>query len=595
MRSHDSSKAGVNHNFNFSIMVKIQTLTRLSTALLLLLGSAANAQNVGIGQATPLSKLHVQASTTAGDGVQITNATTAATATDGVKIGISGSDALINQQENAALNLHTNKIERVSIEANGNTAINNIANASTDAFAVYSGDWLTFTGSLGTGTRTNTSVGGYPINAYAKTKTAVFAESDAPGSSTTITPTGWFYNHGAAATAGNSPTSTLIAKLGSSNSTIDASLYGISSAAMYIQNDYTNTDMAAWITNKGTGVNGSALQANNYSTVAGTNYFAGAKVSVAGQTPGGSANTGSVYCFGVYGAAGLYGLKTAGTIGISTYGAGATTITGGGLGYWSAASVEYGVYGFSKAYFTGSSSGRYHKPKTGSTTSAVPVSSQVGMGINGTVMGGWLQGKIYGTYMRGDRFSTYIDGAAMTNQPITQLVEVDNQQARVATYASVSQTADITARGKAKLVNGRAVVTLDANFRNLVGDDIIVTATPIGDCNGVHLVSMKNDNFVVAENQKGTSNVEFTWIAVGSIKKYQNNTVSPEILDKSFDANMRGVTHDDNDTNAPTPIWYDGEDVRFDAIPAGTINRTAPEGTIGKELIKQVIRTKDDK
>ena len=576
-------------------MVKIQTLTQLSTALLLLFSSAANAQNVGIGQATPVSKLHVEASTTAGDGVQITSTTTSSTATDGVKIGLSGSDALINQQENAALNLHTNKIERVSIEANGNAAINNTANASTDAFAVYAGNWATFTGSLGTGTRTNASVGNYPVNAYAKTRTAIFAENDAQGSGTAITPTGWFYNHGAAATTGNSPTSTLFTKLGATNASIDASPYGISSAAMYIQNDYTNTDMAAWITNVGSGVNGSAMQANNYSTTAGTNFFGGARVSVAGQTPGGSANTGNVFCFGVYGAAGLYGNKTAGTIGISTFGAGSTSITGGGLGYWAGSGTEYGVYGFSKAYFTGSTSGRYHKPKSGNTTSAVPVSSQVGMGINGTVMGGWLQGKIYGTYMRGERFSTYIDGAAMTNQPITQLVEVDNQQARVATYASVSQTADITARGKARLVNGRAVVTLDANFRNLVGDDIIVTATPIGDCNGVHLVSMKNDNFVVAENQKGTSNVEFTWIAVGSIKKYQNNTVSPEILDKNFDTNMRGVTHDDNDATAPTPIWYDGNEVRFDAIPAGTIDRTAPEGMMGKEPIKQITRTKDDK
>ncbi len=555
------------------------------------------AQNVGIGQATPVSKLHVQSSTTSGDGVQVTNTNTGATATDGLKIGVGSTlnnkDGIVNQQELAGIRLRTNALERGIIDSIGNLGLNIRAPYYDDLFSAYAAD---YTGA----TNASTTSGRYAVNAYANSRSAIYAENNAAGLTagggvTAINYTGYFYNKGAAATGANPPTRVLSAKLGATNGVINASTYGITSTAMYVQNDYTNVDMAAWITNFGTGVNGAALQANNYSTTAGTNFFSGAKVSVAGQTPVSGVTT-NVYAFGVLGGAALSGLKTAGTIGISTWGTGSASINGGGLGYWSAAGTEYGVYGFGKAYSTGATAGRFAGGRGADVATTTTPSSHIGLGINGTVMGGWLQGKIYGTYMRGDRFSTYTDGLSITNQPITQLVEVENSQERVATFASVSQSVDITAKGKGRLVNGSVDIQFDAKFSQIIDNDVIVTVTPIGDCNGVHLVRTSNKGFTIAENQKGVSNVAFTWIAIGTIKQVKTPIISSEILNKDFDTQMRSATHDDNDVIPPTPIWYDGTNIRFDTIPEGTIKRVAPEGMIGGNgqptLSKQV---RDDK
>ena len=566
---------------------------------LITLVTNAFAQNVGIGIAAPTSKLHVEHANINGDGVQITNTgagSTGSTATDGFKIGLGAdqnkTNAVLNQQELSNILVKTNNIERLRLDSLGNLSINKITKTNgTDLVAVYAGD---VTGATATSPRN------YAINAYANSRSAIYAENNAPGlvsgGTTVINYTGYFFNKGASATGANPPTRAMVIKNGATNGLVDASAFGIRSNGLYVQNDYTGVDMGAWITNNGVGVNGAALQANNYSDVAGTNFFGGAKVSLAGQTPVSTA-TGNVYAFGVYGAAGVGpGNKTGGVIGISTFVTGTSqgSVNGGSLGYWAANGTEVSVYGFSKAHVNGSASGRYN-PHAGSigNITAEPT-SHVGLAMNGAVMGGWIQGQVYGTYMRGERFSTYIDGAAITNKPIAQLIQVDGAQERVATYASVAQTADITARGKGKLVDGRAVVTMDANFSKMVTNDVTVTVTPIGDCNGIHLVSIKDGGFEIAENQRGKSDVEFTWIAIGQLKNYTNNTISKEILDNSFDTKMRSVTHDDNDDVTPTPIWFDGKDVRFDAIPAGTIKRVAPEGMIGsKGAVKQTVLSKD--
>ena len=81
----------------------------------------------------------------------------------------------------------------------------------------------------------------------------------------------------------------------------------------------------------------------------------------------------------------------------------------------------------------------------------------------------------------------------------------------------------------------------------------------------------ENTGFVINENNNGTSNVTFNWVAIGVKQNFENPTIPPELLAVSYNQSMNKVMITDNNSSktAASPIWWDGTNIRFDAIPKG--------------------------
>lgn len=81
--------------------------------------------NVGIGTSSPTQRLQIYSSGASGGAIQITNASTGASSTDGVLIGYDGSnDVIINNQEATQTKIFTSGAERMRIDSSGNVVIN---------------------------------------------------------------------------------------------------------------------------------------------------------------------------------------------------------------------------------------------------------------------------------------------------------------------------------------------------------------------------------------------------------------------------------------------------------------------------------------
>ncbi|MEW6468968.1 MAG: hypothetical protein AB1458_08600, partial [Bacteroidota bacterium] len=319
--------------------------------------------------------------------------------------------------------------------------------------------------------------------------------------------------------------------------------------------------------------NSAAVRGINASTVAGTGFR-----NLAGSGPrmgvtGTFTQTGS-YSFGVYGSSPSFNIRTGAVFGDDG------GFAMGALGYFAANGLDYAVYGFGLAYQVGVGTGRYGDPnlhtKGGNTESDLDPGydkpdAQIGLGVYGGIMGGWIRGVVYGAHVRGTRYSLYVDGRTYTNKPIAQLVEKEDGT-RFATYVPSSPEADVYVKGKANLVNGQVYIHFSEEFKQAVkAEDAVITVTPKGNTNGVYVASVDANGFWVKENNNGTSSVEISWIAIGTRKGYEDISVPSEILSSDFDMNMNGVMFNDNDvTSTPQGIWWDGTKVNFGTPPPKT-------------------------
>jgi hypothetical protein len=280
----------------------------------------------------------------------------------------------------------------------------------------------------------------------------------------------------------------------------------------------------------------------------GTGYGASANVrtGVYGLGAPGTTN----YCFGVTGYMAGSGTRSGGV-----HGAFSSTVWGA-LGYKDNASALYGGYGTS-AWTSG----------TGFMPDA-NIQTGIGSGWYGGIMGGWIRGEVLGFTSCGELYASYNLGNEYTSGISADIVTVNDK--RVATYSMSSTDVNIYKSGKGKLVNGKATITFDETFIQLLakGETPNVTVTPIGDCNGLHIETIKNNEFSIAENQGGSSDVEFTWIAIGKRVDADNAVLPSDLSDKNFDANLKGVMFNENNLDkSGTPIWWDGSKLRFDKAP----------------------------
>lgn len=250
--------------------------------------------------------------------------------------------------------------------------------------------------------------------------------------------------------------------------------------------------------------------------------------------------------------------------------------TGGVLG--SSASGDFGILGYKSkngtlySVYAGNTNNTYGNG-TGRVLNSNSANNKIGLGINGGFMGGYVKGGEYGLISSGNEFGMYVQGNTITNQPIVQLSESNNSQ-RTITYTATSTEVDVTTRGTGKLTNGESYISFKDAFKNSVSQNegINITITPTAETNGVFVSKVTPDGFYVKENLSGRSNATFNWTAIGTRKGYENGVeLSETILSNNFDKNIDGVMHNDGNKDEGTPIYYDGNQVRFERMPEGLI------------------------
>ncbi|HBD25485.1 hypothetical protein [Flavobacterium sp.] len=283
----------------------------------------------------------------------------------------------------------------------------------------------------------------------------------------------------------------------------------------------------------------------------------------------GTSNTNS-YQFGVVGDILLLGIATQPD---ATGGVLGTSASGdfGILGYKSKNGTNYSVYAGNTNNTYGNGTGRLSNSNT--------ANNKIGLGINGGFMGGYVKGNQFGLMTQGDDFGMYVQGNTITNKPIVQLTETNNAQ-RTISYTATSTEVDVTTRGVGKLSNGESYITFKEAFKNLVSNNeaINITVTPTGETNGVYISKVTNDGFYIKENKNGKSNASFNWTAIGTRKGYENGVeISDTVLSNNFDKNMNGVMNNDGGKEEGTPIYFDGNNIRFERIPEGLIQYNKKE------------------
>ena len=82
--------------------------------------------NVGIGTNLPVYRFQVNENIAANAYMNITNTTTGSSGTDGLLMGLTGNAATLTNLENGSLQLGTNNLTRVMIDATGNVGIGNL-------------------------------------------------------------------------------------------------------------------------------------------------------------------------------------------------------------------------------------------------------------------------------------------------------------------------------------------------------------------------------------------------------------------------------------------------------------------------------------
>ena len=333
---------------------------------------------------------------------------------------------------------------------------------------------------------------------------------------------------------------------------IDESVAGLSTATPVLGENNNIT--------RGSGLNGGAYS--------GSGSVSGVYGNIGSRNP---TSTTDVYQFGVIGDILLLGTSTQPD---ATGGVLGTNASGGFgiLGYKSKNGTTFSVYG-------GSQAGTINAGNTGKNSGNSQPNNTIGIGVNSGFMGGYVKGNEYGLISSGDEFGMYVQGNTITNEPIVQLTDTNNAQ-RTISYTATSIEVDVTTRGTGKLTNGESFITFKEAFKNLVSSEegINITITPMGETNGVYISKVTSEGFYVKENRNGSSNVSFNWTAIGTRKGYEKGVeISDTVLSNNFDKNMNGVMNNDGGKEEGTPIYFDGNQIRFERMPEGIIQYNKKE------------------
>ncbi len=276
--------------------------------------------------------------------------------------------------------------------------------------------------------------------------------------------------------------------------------------------------------------------------------------------------SGDYYYFGVHGS---YSDSSSSYSGLMSGGVLGSGQAHSGLKSWAALGYETSGGTWYATYYDGTASGA-------SGGGYLPDAAITGIGSGGCggIIGSWTKGEVMGQVSAGELFASYNLGNAYTSGYSAEVVTLDDK--RVAAYTLTSTDIKVYNDGTGTLTNGRASVNFDENFSELIGENIpVVTVTPMGQCNGVYITNVTSKGFDIIELNNGNSNVEFSYIVVGKRIDAGGKPELPDALKKKdFDENMKGVMHNENNTEqSGKPVWWDGTQIRFDAPPSDKTNK----------------------
>ncbi|MGL5890869.1 MAG: hypothetical protein ACRC3B_13330, partial [Bacteroidia bacterium] len=240
-----------------------------------------------------------------------------------------------------------------------------------------------------------------------------------------------------------------------------------------------------------------------------------------------------------------------------TFGADVSGLQWGALGYRSSALINYGVYG-NAAYVSGG--GRL---STGTATG-------IGGAFSGDLMGAWVHGDVMGLTTMGSMYAAFNVGNTYNTGYHADLVNTNGTVTPA--YAVTSTKVKVYDDGSSQLANGTTRVNFSPEFAALVaGGKPTVTITPQGQCNGLYIVSVDEKGFTVAELNNGTSNVDFSWIVVGTRVDAAASAVPAELTQPNFSTNIQGVMFSDRHTEqSASPVWWNGSNLMWTTPPSLT-------------------------
>lgn len=579
--------------------------------LLLTIGLTSFGQNVGISDQagfTPQSIFHIYKNSGASTLMQLSNATSTSGINRGLTFDVDGSFNIgINDRENTSLSLYTNNTERLRIPNTGeklsvgdgtvsapawsfvnNTNMGLYRNASNDMRITIGGvDRMRF-GIAAGGTAeiwtnlvspyvgdvfssTSNTDGDYGVNGYNTLATATFGGGVYGETRSNNCFATWGANLHTTGTGvaggGNGYPVTFFTAVGSGGAFSGKQYGAFAYGHTYYLNPTTDITNTVRLGDVGTTYNlggtwAGLLGSNDVNINAATNtYHFGVH--------------GDVYNW--YSATPTLARRIGGVLGtLGNY-----TNRWACLGYINSAGATYGLY--------------YVNAGTGAGKSTSITVDGIGSGGYGELIGSWTRGGVYGMIVKGERYSLYVDGKTYTNNIIAQLSESNKEDLtkgeteKIVSYVTTSTTVDVYTRGTGTLVNGSVGIKFDNNFNELISsENITITVTPNGECNGVYVTNITKDGFIVKELQNGTSNVTFSWIAVGIKYGYEKPENPKEILKTSYDKNMDKVMFNEGNTEeSALPLWWDvtNKKLNFTEIPS-TITITK-DITLTKSVIKK--------
>jgi hypothetical protein len=240
-----------------------------------------------------------------------------------------------------------------------------------------------------------------------------------------------------------------------------------------------------------------------------------------------------------------------------TFGAEVSGTYWGSLGYRSSALLNYGVYG-SAAYANGG--GRL---SNGAATG-------IGGAFAGDLMGAWVRGDVMGLTTSGSMYAAFNVGNTFNTGYHADLVNTNGNVTPA--YAVTSTKVKVYDDGSGQLATGTTRVNFTPEFAALVaGGKPTVTITPQGQCNGLYIVSVDEKGFNVAELNNGSSNVSFSWIAVGTRVDAAKAEVPAELTNPDFAGNMQGVMFNEGNTEqSGRPVWWNGTNLMWSTPPSLT-------------------------
>jgi len=269
---------------------------------------------------------------------------------------------------------------------------------------------------------------------------------------------------------------------------------------------------------------------------------------------------GDDYSFGVGGWNYNDFVRTGGVIGAEIYGA-----YFGILGYKAANTSFYGVYG-SNAGGTGSGRG------------LTAEQMGAGGGFYGGMIGSWSRGEVMGAVSSGQMFASYNLGPVYNSGYSADLLPVPNrgEGERAPAYAVTSPTLKVYDSGLGELTGESVFVSFSKDYVDMLGGKPVVTVTAIGAPAQLYLKSVSEDGFTVVATSP-QSGLSFNWIAVGNrVDASAARSLPTEVSQASFDERLRSFMSDESPQRAAgTAMWWDGQQMRFEPLPARARVETA--------------------